>query len=259
MDKEVFKDLTYGMFVVSTNFKGKNVGCFVNTVVQITSSSMLFAVSVNKDNYTNKAIRSSKKFAISVLSEKSNPEVIGKFGFLCSKDVDKFADFEVLNVQNLPVVSENICGYLICELVNIVDADSHDVFIAKAVDAKKVNNFSPMTYAYYHKVIKGKAPKTAPTFVEENLSNKQANKKEDSTKKPKGKPKKNDSAKQSQLQNKAIKTKVIAQNQDYKKYRCTICGHIYDEEKEGVRFADLPKNWTCPICCVGKELFEEIK
>lgn len=43
MDKEVFKDLTYGMFVVSTNFKGKNVGCFVNTVVQITRN-MHFAV-----------------------------------------------------------------------------------------------------------------------------------------------------------------------------------------------------------------------
>ena len=24
------------------------------------------------------------------------------------------------------------------------------------------------------------------------------------------------------------------------KYRCTVCGHIYDEEREGVKFADLP-------------------
>ena len=30
------------------------------------------------------------------------------------------------------------------------------------------------------------------------------------------------------------------------KYRCTVCGHIYDEEKEGVKFADLPEDWKCP-------------
>ena len=27
------------------------------------------------------------------------------------------------------------------------------------------------------------------------------------------------------------------------KYRCLICGHIYDEEKEGVKFADLGADW----------------
>ena len=32
------------------------------------------------------------------------------------------------------------------------------------------------------------------------------------------------------------------------KYRCTVCGHIYDEEREGVKFADLPDTWTCPTC-----------
>ena len=32
------------------------------------------------------------------------------------------------------------------------------------------------------------------------------------------------------------------------KYRCLICGHIYDEEKEGVKFADLPADWKCPTC-----------
>ena len=39
------------------------------------------------------------------------------------------------------------------------------------------------------------------------------------------------------------------------KYQCTICGHIYDEEKEGVRFADLPEGWECPICRQPKSKF----
>ena len=42
------------------------------------------------------------------------------------------------------------------------------------------------------------------------------------------------------------------------KYKCTICGHIYDEEKEGVKFADLPADWKCPICKQPKSKFEPL-
>ena len=39
-------------------------------------------------------------------------------------------------------------------------------------------------------------------------------------------------------------------------YKCKICGHRYDEEAEGTKFADLPDDWKCPICGVGKDMFE---
>ena len=41
-------------------------------------------------------------------------------------------------------------------------------------------------------------------------------------------------------------------------YRCTICGYIYDNSKEKIRFEDLPADWKCPICGVGKEMFEKV-
>ena len=40
------------------------------------------------------------------------------------------------------------------------------------------------------------------------------------------------------------------------RYKCSVCGYIYDEEKEGVKFADLPDDWSCPVCGEGKEGFE---
>ena len=43
------------------------------------------------------------------------------------------------------------------------------------------------------------------------------------------------------------------------KYRCGVCGYIYDEEKEGVRFSDLPDDWQCPVCGEGKEGFEPVE
>ncbi len=43
------------------------------------------------------------------------------------------------------------------------------------------------------------------------------------------------------------------------KYRCTVCGYIYDEEQEGTKFSDLPEDWTCPLCGVSKDLFEPVE
>ncbi len=41
------------------------------------------------------------------------------------------------------------------------------------------------------------------------------------------------------------------------KYVCTVCGHIYDEAEEGVKFEDLPEDWVCPLCGVGKDMFKK--
>lgn len=215
MDKNFFRDLTYGMFVISTKDGKKDVGCVVNTICQITSQSMIVAVSVNKNNFTNQAIKKHKKFAVSVLSQKTNPQVISKFGFFSSKDMDKFEGFEKFYESGLPVLNENICGFMICELVQVVSVDTHDIFLAKILDCKKVSGCEPMTYAFYHLNVKGSAPKTAPTYIEEEK----------------------------------VKT-------NGKKYVCTICGHIYDEDVEKVAFEDLPADWVCPICGVGKDCFE---
>lgn len=43
------------------------------------------------------------------------------------------------------------------------------------------------------------------------------------------------------------------------KYRCTLCGYIYDNAKEEVKFEDLPSDWKCPLCGASKEQFEKIE
>lgn len=50
------------------------------------------------------------------------------------------------------------------------------------------------------------------------------------------------------------------------KWRCTVCDYIYDEAAgdpergivPGTPFANLPSDWTCPECGVGKEFFERV-
>ncbi|MDR3116193.1 MAG: rubredoxin [Treponema sp.] len=48
-----------------------------------------------------------------------------------------------------------------------------------------------------------------------------------------------------------------------KKYICDVCGYTYDPAKgdstngikPGTSFEDLPDDWVCPICGLGKEAF----
>ncbi|MFX1397260.1 MAG: rubredoxin [Promethearchaeota archaeon] len=40
-------------------------------------------------------------------------------------------------------------------------------------------------------------------------------------------------------------------------YICDACGYEYDEEAEGTLFEDLPDDWVCPICGVGKNMFSK--
>ena len=50
------------------------------------------------------------------------------------------------------------------------------------------------------------------------------------------------------------------------KYECIPCGYVYDPEEgdpegniePGTAFEDIPEDWTCPICGVGKDEFEKI-
>lgn len=172
MDKKVLRDLSYGLYAIGVKDGNRDCGCIVNTVFQITSDGPHIAISMNKENYTNELILKNKKFSVSILSEETNPIVIQKLGFISGKDNDKWDGFAYEYYEDLPVVKENANGYMVCEVENVVETSTHNVIIAKVINAKKDVDAKAMTYVYYHEVIKGKAPKKAPTYEEETIEKK---------------------------------------------------------------------------------------
>lgn len=42
------------------------------------------------------------------------------------------------------------------------------------------------------------------------------------------------------------------------KYKCNVCGYVYDDESEETKFVDLPEDWVCPICGATKDVFTEL-
>lgn len=168
MDKTMLYDLSYGVYAVTTWDEGRAVGCIANSAMQITSAPMTLAVSINKDNYTHDCIQKMGKFALSILSEKTAPAVIGSFGFrsAAEQSVEKFDGIEKRMVDYLPAVADS-CGCLVVKLLQTFDCGTHTIFFGEIVDAERFSKEPPMTYAYYHKVIKGKSPKNAPTYQAE--------------------------------------------------------------------------------------------
>lgn len=166
MNKSAFHQLSYGVYVVSTWDNGRPTGCTANSAMQITSEPATIAVSINHDNYTNQCIQESGRFAISILGENSSPALIGGFGFRSGRDCDKFDGVDHLVKGFMPVVAD-ACAYITCEVVDKMETSTHTVFLGKVTDADIIKQDTPMTYAYYHNVIKGKSPKNAPTYIGE--------------------------------------------------------------------------------------------
>lgn len=166
MNKNAFRQLSYGVYVVSTWDEGRATGCTANSAMQITSDPATIAISINHDNYTNQCIQNTGKFAISILGENSSPSVIGTFGFKSGRDNNKFDEVESVVKSFMPVVSD-ACAYIVCEVIDKLETSTHTVFLGKVLDADTLKQDTPMTYAYYHNVVKGRSPKNAPTYIAE--------------------------------------------------------------------------------------------
>lgn len=216
MNTNVFRNLYYGLYVITSTDQGRNVGCIANSIMQITSSPATVALSLNHDNYTNPCIAGSKKFAVSILSEESDPGIITTFGFQSSKTVDKFEKTDYCTRNDLPII-QNTNGYLICEVIDTMETDTHTVFLAKVVDGDVLSDLPSMSYAYYHKVVKGKSPKNAPTYLPED------------------------------------DTGTVAPTASGK-WTCSVCGYVYDGD---IPFEELPDDFVCPVCKMPKSKFEK--
>lgn len=155
MKDNVLKMMTYGVYVVSTWDKGRPTGCAANSVMQISDSPATIAISINRKHFTHKCIEECKKFAVSVLSEKTSMQTIGTFGFQSGATVDKFEQVDYLVKNHMPVLAQ-CCGYLTCELIEKLETSTHTIFLGKVTEGEVLENAEAMTYQYYQKEVKGK-------------------------------------------------------------------------------------------------------
>ena len=155
MNEKAMFNLSYGLFVLTSKANGKDNGCIVNTVSQVTSSPNRITVAVNKQNLTHDMIKESGEFNVSILTEKSKFETFKHWGFQSGKDTDKLESITYLRSSNgLVYLTDETNAYISAKVTESIDLGTHTLFIADVTDAQVLSNDASATYAYYHKNIK---------------------------------------------------------------------------------------------------------
>ena len=158
MDKRAMYQLTYGLFVLTSAFEGRDSGCIINTAGQVTSEPNRIIIAVNKANYTQELVQKSGKFNISIISEKADFSLFRHFGFQSGREVDKFAAYSEAqrSANGIYYVTAGTNGYISAEVEQAIDLGSHTLFIASVNDMEVLSDVASATYGYYQSQIKPK-------------------------------------------------------------------------------------------------------
>ena len=227
IDRKAFHSLSSGLYIISSiDADGRLCGCVVNTLLQVASDPAQLLVSINKQNATAEAVSTSKRFCASVLSQDTTMDLIGTFGFKSSKDIDKFSEFDHSVCESgLPRLTHDTLATFEVRVDSTVDVGTHLVFIGTVEDAEVVGEGTPITYDYYHRVLRGKTPAKAASYNDGD-----------------------DPAK-----DEIVEIEETASSEQKVAWRCRMCGYTVEGYPDG-----LPEDWRCPMCGVGRDYFEKV-
>ena len=212
IDTKAFRSMNYGMYIISTKRGDELVGCVVNTFQQVTSKPARVSVAINKENYTAGAVLEAGRFEATVLSESASMELIGRFGFKTSAEIDKFAETpHSFDEAGVPFVTEGAVAHIGARVIESIDVGTHYLIVGEVECAEVLSSG-------------GKTPPKASSYEEK-------------------------------ADEPAVATEVAAPQEDAKPrygWRCMICGYV-------VEMDELPDDFTCPMCGMGRDMFERIE
>ena len=150
-------NISYGLYVVTSNDGKKHNGLIVNTVMQVTDTPNRVAVCINKVNYSHDVIKKTGIMNVNCLTESTPFEVFKQFGFQSGKDTEKFAGEEVKTSENgLALLKENINAFISLKVTDYIDLDTHGLFVCEVTESEIVSDEKAVTYTYYQNHIKPK-------------------------------------------------------------------------------------------------------
>jgi flavin reductase (DIM6/NTAB) family NADH-FMN oxidoreductase RutF/rubredoxin len=231
MNEKALFNISYGLYVLGIQAENYFGGCVIDAVAQVSGGQppVIILGSMN-NNLTNRLIKDKGEFTLSILPENVHPFVIANFGFQSAKDVDKWANTPHTVKDGLPIL-DGAAAYLRCRTTEAKELATHTAFFCEVTDAwQGENSAKPLIYGDYQREMKSaaigalKAWKDTGKTPGTNIS---------------GDPPPS-----------AAPGSATAAAE---KYQCRICGYICEGS---VPFEDLPNDWVCPLCGVGKESFE---
>ena len=226
MDTKSLYLISYGMYVVGAGSAARGNAQIANTVMQVCSEPPAILVCINKNNFTHDLIKTGKSFSASILARETPLSFIGGLGFKSGRDVDKLAG---LNVAWGRTGVPIVTDNALAYLEAEVMSET-DVLTHTVFVGKLVDA----------RVLRDGEPMTYAYYhqVKRGTTPRTAPSYVEEKKPP----------------------------MQYKKYKCTVCGYVYDPElgdpenniPKGTPFEKLPDDWTCPVCGALKSEFEPV-
>ena len=165
-DLKALYNIGYGLYVVTSNDGKKDNGLIVNTVTQLTDNPLKIAVNINKQNYSHHVIKQTKVLNVNCLSVDAPFSVFENFGFVSGRNVDKFANTQILRSDNgLAFLPKYINSFLSLKVDDYIDLGTHGMFICSVTESRVISNVESMTYAYYQANVKPKPEGTSKGYV----------------------------------------------------------------------------------------------
>lgn len=229
MNFEAINKISYGLYLITTRCDEQDNGFIGNAIMQVTADPSQIIVASNKENLSTSLISKSKKLGIVVIGQNAKREFIANFGYKSGRNINKFDGYKIhYSPLNMPIITENMCAWMDAEVCQEFDVGTHILYLCQLKNADFINPEEPvLTYDYYRDVFKLKSPKSAPTYVDPKLKNKD-----------------------------------IVKNDTYV---CQVCGYEYhpslgDSDQNispDTSFEDLPHDWVCPLCAKDKSNFQK--
>ena len=247
MKLHAFHKLSYGLYLVASEYKGKKTGYIANTVFQVTSKPPLLAISCHKENESTKIIKKAGVFSVSVLKKELDVKLIGDFGFMSGSEIDKFQHVEMTTAKTgAPIVLNDAVAWFDCKVKEKVDLGTHLLIIGEVLESDLLSDDDPLTYSHYREEYKMFSPKNSPTYIERDKLEAEELKEESG----------------SELKSDSDESKEPTED-EMDSYVCAICGWVYDPAigdptmgiPLGTPFEDLPEDYRCPLCNATKNYF----
>jgi len=118
--------LDYTLALATVSDGGKDYGCIINSLHQVTSSfPAKFSVALNKENETTKHVLAAGKLTVTLLGADCPEKIVNDFGYRSGRAVDKFAGYDVKrDGAEQPYITDGMVGRISLNVVSQVEVDN---------------------------------------------------------------------------------------------------------------------------------------
>lgn len=218
MDKSALFKLSYGLFLAGTEYEGKKNACVINTAAQATSEPAQMIVTMLKSNYTTELIEKKGSLTVSVLSQATPLSLIQDFGMRSGRSCDKF---EKYSYQTDAFGNPYLTDTMVAWMsLKVTQTIDLGTHNLFICTVEDAGNLDSDTPITYadYRILKNGGTLSKAAKAEEA-----------------------EAAPQEQA--------------PQKHYVCSVCHYEYDGE---IPFEELPDSYVCPVCKMGKNMFEAV-